>query len=113
MPITPAQRSEDLSRPITLTSYALYGFADFSSIAIQIRDIGAPARCGDLARFGLRSMIAGLNACYLFATVAGGPIHSLIDRDVTNEFGFFFSIHFMKHQIRVPAKSRVSGASWP
>ncbi len=60
-------------RSVTLASYALCGFANFSSIAIQIGGIGAlaPERRGDLARLGLRAMIAGLIACYLFAAVVG------------------------------------------
>jgi CNT family concentrative nucleoside transporter len=60
-------------RSVTLASYALCGFANFSSIAIQIGGIGAlaPERRGDLARLGLRSMLAGLIACYLFAAVVG------------------------------------------
>jgi CNT family concentrative nucleoside transporter len=60
-------------RSITLASYALCGFANFSSIAIQIGGIGAlaPTRRKDLARLGLRSMVAGLLACYLFAAVVG------------------------------------------
>ena len=60
-------------RSITLASYALCGFANFSSIAIQIGGIGAlaPTRRHDLARLGLKSMIAGLLACYLFAAVVG------------------------------------------
>ena len=60
-------------RSITLASYALCGFANFSSIAIQIGGIGAlePSRREDLARLGLKSMIAGLLACYLFAAVVG------------------------------------------
>lgn len=60
-------------RSVTLASYALCGFANFSSIAIQIGGIGAlaPSRRGDLARLGLRSMIAGVLACYLFAAVVG------------------------------------------
>jgi len=51
----------------------LSGFANFSSIAIQIGDIGAlaPERRGDLARLGLKSMVAGLLACYIFAVVIG------------------------------------------
>ena len=46
---------------------------NFSSIAIQIGGIGAlaPDRRSDLARLGLRAMIAGLLACYLTATVVG------------------------------------------
>lgn len=60
-------------RSITLASYALCGFANFSSIAIQIGGIGAlaPTRRADLAKLGLKSMIAGLLACYLFAAVVG------------------------------------------
>ena len=61
------------SRSVTLASYALCGFANFSSIAIQIGGIGAlaPERRSDLARLGLKSMIAGILACYLFAAVVG------------------------------------------
>ena len=61
------------TRSVTLASYALCGFANFSSIAIQIGGIGAlaPDRRSDLARLGLKSMIAGVLACYLFAAVVG------------------------------------------
>jgi concentrative nucleoside transporter, CNT family len=60
-------------RSIMLTTYALCGFANFSSIAIQIGGIGAlvPERRADLARLGLRAMVGGLIACYLTATVVG------------------------------------------
>jgi CNT family concentrative nucleoside transporter len=60
-------------RSVTLASYALCGFANFSSIAIQIGGIGAlaPERRHDLARLGMRSMIAGVLACYLFAALVG------------------------------------------
>jgi CNT family concentrative nucleoside transporter len=60
-------------RSITLASYALCGFANFASIAIQIGGIGAlaPERRHDLARIGLRAMFAGLIACYLFTAVVG------------------------------------------
>lgn len=60
-------------RSIRLTTYALCGFANFSSIAIQIGGIGAlvPERRADLAKLGLRAMIGGLIACYLTATVVG------------------------------------------
>ena len=56
-----------------ITTYALCGFANFSSIAIQIGGIGslAPSRRGDLARLGLRAMIAGTLANFLTATIAG------------------------------------------
>src|SRR5947209_2265301 len=60
-------------RSIAITTYALCGFANFSSIAIQIGGIGplAPTRRGDLARLGLRAMIAGTLANFLTATIAG------------------------------------------
>ena len=60
-------------RSVTLTTYALCGFANFSSIAIQIGGIGslAPERRADLARLGLRAMLGGLIACYLTATIVG------------------------------------------
>ncbi len=60
-------------RSFTLATYALCGFANFASIAIQIGGIGslAPGRRGDLARLGLRAMLGGLLACYLTATIVG------------------------------------------
>src|SRR5258706_38643 len=59
-------------RSFVLATYALCGFANFSSIAIQIGGIGAlaPNRRGDLARLGLRAMVAGLLACYVTASVS-------------------------------------------
>jgi CNT family concentrative nucleoside transporter len=61
------------SRSFTLATYALCGFANFSSIAIQVGGIGslAPERRGDMAKLGLRAMIGGLLASYLTATIAG------------------------------------------
>jgi CNT family concentrative nucleoside transporter len=60
-------------RTFTLASYALCGFANFGSIAIQIGGIGAlaPERRGDLAKLGFLSMIGGLLACYMTACIAG------------------------------------------
>jgi len=60
-------------RSFTIATYALCGFANFASIAIQIGGIGAmaPTRRADLAKLGFRAMLAGLLACYIFATVAG------------------------------------------
>jgi len=60
-------------RSFVIVTYALCGFANFSSIAIQIGGIGslAPSRRGDLARLGLRAMIAGTLANFLTATIAG------------------------------------------
>jgi CNT family concentrative nucleoside transporter len=60
-------------RSFAIVTYALCGFANFSSIAIQIGGISslAPSRRGDLARLGLRAMIAGTLANFLTATIAG------------------------------------------
>jgi CNT family concentrative nucleoside transporter len=60
-------------RSVVIATYALCGFANFSSIAIQIGGIGgmAPARRSDLSRIGLRAMIAGTLASFMTATVAG------------------------------------------
>jgi CNT family concentrative nucleoside transporter len=60
-------------RSVVLASYALCGFANFSSIAIQIGGIGAlaPERRHDLARLGLRAMLAGTFANFVTATIAG------------------------------------------
>jgi CNT family concentrative nucleoside transporter len=60
-------------RSVVIASYALCGFANFSSIAIQIGGIGgmAPARRSDLSRIGMRAMIAGTLASFMTATVAG------------------------------------------
>ncbi len=67
------QKAQLDPRSFTLATYALCGFANFSSIAIQIGGIGAlaPDRRGDLARLGIRAMVGGLLACYLTATVVG------------------------------------------
>lgn len=56
-----------------IATYALCGFANFSSIAIQIGGIGglAPERRGDLARFGLRAVLGGTLATFMTATIAG------------------------------------------
>jgi len=60
-------------RSFVLATYALCGFANFASIAIQIGGIGSlvPDRRADLAKLGLRAMIGGLLASYLTATIAG------------------------------------------
>jgi CNT family concentrative nucleoside transporter len=60
-------------RAMVVSTYALCGFANFSSIAIQIGGIGsiAPERKADLARLGLRAMIGGSLACFQTATIAG------------------------------------------
>jgi CNT family concentrative nucleoside transporter len=58
---------------VTITTYALCGFANFSSIAIQIGGIGAMAevRRAELAQLGFKAMIGGLLACYCTASIAG------------------------------------------
>lgn len=60
-------------RSILIASYALTGFSNFSSIAIQIGGIGglAPDRESELASLGPRAMLAGTLASYQTATVAG------------------------------------------
>ena len=60
-------------RAATIATYALSGFANFSSIAIQIGGIGgiAPSRRQDLARLGLRAMIGGSIAAFMTAAIAG------------------------------------------
>jgi concentrative nucleoside transporter, CNT family len=61
------------AKAIRISTYALCGFANFSSIAIQIGGIGgmAPARQGDLSRIGLRAMIAASLATMMTGTIAG------------------------------------------
>ena len=60
-------------RSKTIATYALCGFANFSSIAIQLGGIGglAPSRRHDLARLGVKSLIAGTLACFMTACIAG------------------------------------------
>ena len=58
---------------LLITSIAICGFANFSSIAIQVGGIGelSPARRSDLAKLGFRALICGTLASYLSATLAG------------------------------------------
>jgi len=60
-------------RSFTIATYALCGFANFSSIGIQIGGIGslAPTRKQDLARLGFRALLGGTLANYLAAAMAG------------------------------------------
>ena len=60
-------------RSVVILTYALCGFANFSSIGIQIGGIGglAPERRSDLARLGFRAMLGGTLACFMTACVAG------------------------------------------
>ena len=60
-------------RSFIIASFALAGFANFSSVGIQLGGIGAlvPERKRDLARLGIRAMLAGTLANFLSATIAG------------------------------------------
>lgn len=60
-------------KTVAMSAFALCGFANFSSIAIQIGGIGglAPSRKSDLARFGIKAVIAGTLANLMTATIAG------------------------------------------
>ena len=61
------------ARSVVIATYALCGFANFGSIAIQVGGISAiaPERRQDLAKIGLRAMIGGTIAAFMTATVAG------------------------------------------
>jgi len=61
------------AKTITIVSIALCGFANFSSIAIQVGGIGelAPERRTDLASLGFKALFCGTLASYLSATIAG------------------------------------------
>jgi CNT family concentrative nucleoside transporter len=58
---------------LLILSIAICGFANFSSVGMQIGGIGAlaPERRGDLARLGLKALLCGTLASYLSATIAG------------------------------------------
>ena len=60
-------------KSILIASFALCGFANFSSIAIQVGGIGelAPERRSDLAKLGFKALICGTLASYMGATLAG------------------------------------------
>jgi CNT family concentrative nucleoside transporter len=60
-------------KSIRIATYALCGFANFSSIAIQIGGIGgmAPGRQGDLSKLGFKAMLAASLATMMTATIAG------------------------------------------
>lgn len=60
-------------KALAIASFALCGFANFSSVGIQIGGIGelAPNRRADLAKLGLRALLCGTLASYLSATIAG------------------------------------------
>lgn len=61
------------AKSVVIASFALCGFANFSSIAIQLGGIGAmvPSRKADLAKLGFKAMICGTMASYISASLAG------------------------------------------
>ncbi len=72
--LTPMIANQTLSeKSIIIASFACCGFANFSSIAIQVGGIGelAPSRRKDLAKLGFKALICGTLASYLSATIAG------------------------------------------
>ena len=60
-------------KSVVISTYALCGFANFSSIAIQLGGIGsiAPERRSDLAKLGVKCLIGGTLACFMTASIAG------------------------------------------
>ncbi len=66
-------KSQMLPKSELIATFALCGFANFSSVGIQIGGIGglAPNRKADLARLGLRAVLAGSLASFMTATLAG------------------------------------------
>ena len=71
--ISAQQKSTLDPRSFTIATFALCGFANFSSIGIQIGGIGAliPERRNELARLGLRAMLAGTMANLMSASIVG------------------------------------------
>jgi CNT family concentrative nucleoside transporter len=65
-------------RSIIIATYALCGFSNFSSIAIQIGGIGsmAPNQQGNLSRLGMTALLGATLACMMSATVAGALVGS-------------------------------------
>jgi CNT family concentrative nucleoside transporter len=68
-----AQKAALLPRSFTIATFALCGFANLGSIGMQIGGIGAlvPERRNDLARLGVRAMLAGTMANLISASIAG------------------------------------------
>jgi CNT family concentrative nucleoside transporter len=66
-------KTEVSARAYVIATYALCGFANLGSVAIQIGGISAlaPSRRADLARLGMRAMLAGTLATFLTAAIAG------------------------------------------
>jgi len=60
-------------KSFVIATFALCGFANLSSVAMQVGGIGAlaPTRRSDLARLGLKAMVAGTMANFMSACIAG------------------------------------------
>lgn len=72
--LTPMIQQGFLSaKSVVIASFALCGFANFSSIAIQLGGIGVlvPSRKADLAKLGFKAMVCGTMASYISASLAG------------------------------------------
>lgn len=61
------------SKSIVIATYALCGFSNFSSIAIQVGGIGsiAPNQQGNISKLGMKALLAATLACLMTATIAG------------------------------------------
>lgn len=72
-------------KSITIATFALCGFSNFSSIAIQIGGIGAmaPNQQANLSRLGLKALLAATLACMMTATIAG----ALLSQDLSLRIG--------------------------
>ncbi len=64
------------AKSIVIATYALCGFSNFSSIAIQVGGIGgmAPNQQGNLSKLGMRALLAATIACMMTATIAGALV---------------------------------------
>jgi nucleoside permease NupC len=78
-------KSDCSPRAYVIATYAFCGFANFPSIAVQIGGIStiAPSRRADLARLGMRAMLAGTMASFFTAAIAGAL---LTDEDVERDY---------------------------
>jgi concentrative nucleoside transporter, CNT family len=75
--LTQTYKNTFTEKSMLITSFAICGFANFSSVGIQIGGIGelAPERRSDLAKLGFKALIAGTLASYLSACIAGLLYH--------------------------------------
>jgi concentrative nucleoside transporter, CNT family len=75
--LTTTYKSTFTDKANLVTSFAICGFANFSSVGIQIGGIGelAPERRKDLAQLGFKALLAGTLASYLSASIAGILYH--------------------------------------